>query len=141
MAEYLGAVSLKCFSRETLSDRLPFRCEGEKHMKLRPRKREKRCYELSWRYLMEDERYKDGSWSLVQGELTSPLTGCPFGHAWLISDQDRVYDPVHDKEYCVADYQAEFSAVALTTYSRKEAAIVGAKHGHFGPWIWPPCGL
>jgi hypothetical protein len=33
-------------------------------MKLRPKVRQKRCYELSWRYLCMDERYNDGSWSL-----------------------------------------------------------------------------
>ena len=37
-------------------------------------------------------------WSLVQGEIKSKGTGLPYGHAWLISDTGRVYDPVHDKE-------------------------------------------
>jgi hypothetical protein len=43
-------------------------------MKLRPRNRKKRCYELAYRYLCEDERYNDGSWILVDGVLTSPAT-------------------------------------------------------------------
>jgi hypothetical protein len=89
---------------------------------------------------LADERFNDGSWSLVQGEVTSPITGAPFGHAWLISDRGRIYDPVHDKEYIIADYEAEFRAVVLTTYPREEAIAVGIEHGHFGPWVAPPSG-
>jgi hypothetical protein len=109
-------------------------------MKLRPRNREKRCYELSFLHLCTDERFNDGSWSLVQGEITSKGTGLPYGHAWLISDRGRVYDPVHNKEYSGADYEIEFKAVALNTYSLKEAERMGAERGHYGPWVWPPCG-
>jgi hypothetical protein len=50
------------------------------------------------------------------------------------------YDPVHNKEYSSADYEAEFKATAVTTYSLREAERVGAESGHYGPWIWPPCG-
>jgi hypothetical protein len=71
-------------------------------MKLRPRNRQKRCYELSCLYLWSDERYNDGSWSLVQGEITS-IPGWTVGHAWLLSNAGRVYDPSRNQEYSLAE--------------------------------------
>src|SRR5258707_1976305 len=109
-------------------------------MKLRPRNRKKRCYELSWKYLVYDERYNDGTWSLVQGEVTSDISGVPHGHAWLVNGQGCVYDPVLNKKYACKDYAADFDAIPLATYSLGEAARVGCDRGHFGPWIWPPSG-
>jgi hypothetical protein len=29
----------------------------------------------------------------------------------------------------------EFNAIALNTYSLKEALRIGAERGHYGPWI------
>ena len=92
---------------------------------------------MSWRYLVYDERYNDGTWNLVHGEVTSDISGVPHGHAWLVSDQCRVYDPVRNKQYACKDYAADFGAVPLATYSLKEAMRVGSDHGHFGPWIKP----
>jgi hypothetical protein len=109
-------------------------------MKLRHRKREKRCYELSWRYLIHDERYNDGTWSLVQGEVTSDISGVPHGHAWLVDGQGRVYDPVLNKKYTCKDYAAEFDANPLATYSLQEAASTGSRFCHYGPWIDPASG-
>jgi hypothetical protein len=108
-------------------------------MKIRPRNRQKRCYELAWRYLCADERYGSG-WSLVQGQITPKETGAPFGHAWLVSDAGRVYDPVKNLEYGRAEYETEFKAEAMLIYSLKEAGRLGAEFGHYGPWVWPPCG-
>ena len=105
-------------------------------MKIRPRNRQRRCYELTYLYICTDERYDDGSWSLVQGEIT--ISRVPFGHAWLVSDDGRVYDPVHNKTYTVADYEAKFKANSLKTYSQKEASRTGAELGHYGPWVWSP---
>jgi len=64
----------------------------------------------------------------------------PHGHAWLISDHGRVYDPVHNAEYARKDYAAEFDAIPLMAYSLQEALRLGALHGHYGPWIEPPSG-
>jgi hypothetical protein len=106
-------------------------------VKLRPKNRQKRCYELAWRYLCTDERYNDGSWSLVQGEITSKISGIPLGHAWLISSTGRVYDPVHNEQYSSADYTTKFNAIPQNTYSLKEPSelapnvvITGLGYGH-----------
>lgn len=108
-------------------------------MKLRPRNRQKRCYELAYLYICTDERYSVG-WSLVQGQITSETTGLPYGHAWLVSDAGRVFDPVKNQEYGRAEYEMEFKAEAMTVYTLKEAERIGAERGHYGPWVWPPCG-
>src|SRR5258705_13542348 len=79
-------------------------------MRLRPRNRLKRCYELSPRYLFHDERFNGGKWSLVQGEVTSSVSGYPYGHAWLVSDDGRVYDPVYDKIFAWEDYEVRYTA-------------------------------
>jgi hypothetical protein len=79
-------------------------------VKLRPKNRQKRCYNLAWRYLCTDERYNEGSWSLVQGEITSKISGIPLGHSWLISSTGRAYDPVHNEQYSSADYTTKFNA-------------------------------
>jgi len=78
--------------------------------------------------------------ALSKAKSFRKLPGLPYGHAWLMSDSSRVYDPVHNKEYSKADYAAEFNAIPLMTYSLKEALRTGAEQRHYGPWIWPPCG-
>jgi hypothetical protein len=102
-------------------------------MKLRPRFRQGRCYELAWRFLVHDSRFVS-SWDLVHGEITSPIgDGEPIGHAWLIS-QKRVYDPVSDSEWICSDYLAKYGAKPHERYSRTNAMEIGAKLGHYGPW-------
>jgi hypothetical protein len=103
-------------------------------MKLRPRKRQKRCYELSCRYVQDDERYCDGSWSLVHGQVTSKQSPVPYGHAWLVSADGRVYDAVRDQKYSTADYEREFRARVHKVYSKSESEGQIAEHGHYGPW-------
>jgi hypothetical protein len=105
-------------------------------MKLKPRNRQKRCDELSCLYLWQDERYNDGSWSLVQGAISSGHVGT-YDHAWLISQDGRVYDPVRDKTYAVAEYEAEFQADAVNIYSLEQSERLGGEHGHYGPWALP----
>jgi hypothetical protein len=109
-------------------------------MKLRPRNRAKRCFELSWRYLLFDERYNDGSWSLVHGRIIltrnamtdKPCSWC--SHAWLINGQGLVYDPVLDVQVPWKEYVKNIGATAWVTYSQKEAAAVACEHLHKGPW-------
>lgn len=96
------------------------------------RRRAGRCYELSWKYQMDDERF--AGWSLVQGEIVFPIgNGQSMGHAWLQHD-GVIYDPVPDLTLPAADYIAKYKANAITSYSPEEAALIGARSGHFGPW-------
>ena len=108
---------------------------GKGHkMKLRPRFRQGRCYELAWRFLVHDSRFVS-SWDLVHGEITSPIgDGEPIGHAWLIS-QKRVYDPVSDSEWICSDYLAKYGAkphedIAALTPWRSEQSLVTTDLGH-----------
>jgi hypothetical protein len=103
-------------------------------MRLNPKNREGRCYELAWRYLIEDERYCHG-WKLVQGEVQRRTDRFRFGHAWLISDDDtRVYDPCLDQQLAASDYISIFNASANLKCTPRQAAELILTHGHFGPW-------
>jgi hypothetical protein len=109
-------------------------------MTLRPRNRAKRCFELSFRYLLFDERYNDGSWSLVHGRIAclvnaagKPCEWC--GHAWLINKQGLVYDPVYDVQDPWKKYVKNIGGAApWVTYSQKEASAMACEHLHYGPW-------
>ena len=99
--------------------------------RLRPRKREGRCYELAWRFLFEDDRFAD--WKLVHGEARG-RDDCPVGHAWLDhAGADVVYDPVLGKFFPRGLYQHKFGAVALRAFTQGEA-LAALAHGHYGPW-------
>jgi hypothetical protein len=87
---------------------------------------------LAWKYLTRDERF--ANWTLIHGEITSPIgNGKPMEHAWL-EHQDKIYDPVHDVEFDSAEYQAKYISKAIGRYSRQEALRAALDHGHFGPW-------
>ena len=102
--------------------------------RLRPKYRSGRCYELAWRYLIFDERFADGGWLLVHGEIVSPIgSGLPIQHAWL-SGPKGVFDPVSNRYFDSAEYETRYSARENTTYAREEARKVGLDAGHYGPW-------
>lgn len=98
-------------------------------MRLLPRDREGRCYELAWKYQANDHRFV--SWDLVHGEIVED--GLVLGHAWLVFGQ-QVYDPILDQEFSAADYLAKFKAKPIRRYARVDALRIGPQHLHFGPW-------
>ena len=105
---------------------------SERARRFRPRRRQGRCYELAWKYLMWDDRFAD--WSLVHGEIISPIgDDKPMGHAWLALG-DLVYDPVHAMQFNALAYTAKYAAVAIARYTRRDALGLGEETGHFGPW-------
>jgi hypothetical protein len=86
-----------------------------------------------------DERYDDGSWSLVHGRIVfakdaanKPVMWC--GHAWLINKQGLVYDPVYDVQDPWKEYVKNTGATPWVTYSQKEANTLACESGHSGPW-------
>ena len=103
-------------------------------MRLNPRNRQGRCYELAWRYLIEDERYSHG-WKLVQGEVQRATDGFRFGHAWLISDDgSSIYDPCLDKLFAAANYNSTFNTSVNLKCTPRQAAELSLSDSHFGPW-------
>jgi hypothetical protein len=98
--------------------------------RLRPRTRLGRCYELSWKYQCDDDRFV--GWLLVHGEGNSKA-GERIGHAWL-EFGDCVFDPVENATYEKTAYYARYGAKCLHTYEPKEAALAATAHGHFGPY-------
>jgi hypothetical protein len=101
-------------------------------VRLIPRRREGRCYELAFRYLRSDERYEKG-WDLVHGEIDSG--DGPIGHAWLVrQDGEMIYDPVLGEEFATATYWLRFDVAEKRRFSGGEAARCLVKFGHYGPW-------
>ena len=103
--------------------------------RIRPRYRQGRCYELSWRYLLFDERFED--WALVHGTVVSPIgNGDAIGHAWLKCARDgTIYDPVLDLVMGATEYAAKYRAIEVACYNRiKAAAAALAEKATYGPW-------
>ena len=99
--------------------------------RLRPKRRQRRCYELAWRYLAYDNRFAE--WTLVHGAISSPIDGCPIGHAWLQKD-DTIYDPAANRKSNAKDWVAAHRAKVICSYSPADAMRIGAQNGHYGPW-------
>ena len=99
--------------------------------RLRPKRRQHRCYELAWRYLAYDDRFAE--WTLVHGAISSRIDCDPIGHAWLQKD-DTIYDPVTNRKSDLLDWVAENGAKAICSYSHAEAMRIGGESGHYGPW-------
>jgi hypothetical protein len=106
-------------------------------MRLRPRKRAGRCYELAYRYLMMDERFSERSsdtdWLLVHGEVNGP-DGTRIGHAWL-EREGEIYDPVGDEFLPKVQYRMRFAVKNIRKYSRLEVAEAVLACNHLGPWV------
>ena len=100
-------------------------------MKLKPRYRQGRCYELAWKYQSRDDRFAE--WTLVHGEIISPGDGKLIPHAWL-KHRDKIYDPVHDETFDAEVYLAKYMAKPIASYSREAATKAAVDNGHFGPW-------
>jgi hypothetical protein len=100
--------------------------------RLRPRKRDGRCYELAWKYQSDDDRFAE--WTLVHGEVAMLINGSTrMLHAWL-TNEGKVYDPVLDRLFNEAAYTQLVAAKSFAWYSRREAAKMVLEHDHFGPW-------
>jgi hypothetical protein len=102
--------------------------------KLRYRRRQKRCYELAFKTLLDlnDAGKADGV-TLVHGTVASPHDGFPIAHAWL-EGGDESYDAVDHVTIPVAQYVAERGAVAERRYAVKEAAQIMCAENHWRPW-------
>ncbi len=57
-----------------------------------------------------------------------------ISHAWIETNDGKVYDPVLDKSMTVDAYMRLFGAVVERRYTKREAADAMIKAEHFGPW-------
>ena len=98
----------------------------------KPRIREGRCYELSYKYLLSDD-FRD--WQLVHGEgqPEEPFDGPRIGHSWL-ERKDEVFDPVRDKTFVKDEYYNRFKVTIFGKWTIEEAAKQAVEARHFGPW-------
>lgn len=98
--------------------------------KRRYRNREQRCFELSAKTILDNT-----DWTLVHGKINLPeLPNHFYFHAWVMNG-NKVYDPVKDLECTWEEYQEQFHAEILKTYSAKQTAELISGTGHYGPWI------
>jgi hypothetical protein len=94
----------------------------------RVRSRAGRCFELCSKAVLSTRE-----WVVVHGTVRSRLVG-RIAHAWLRSG-DRIYDPVLDREYSLADYCRTFDACPVVEYDSAAAAAEMVTHRHYGPWL------
>lgn len=93
------------------------------------RKREGRCYELSFR---TQQKYPECF--LVHGVLTKgEISKNPLPHAWL-EYEGIVYDVVLNKTFQKENYYLVFGAQPTLSYSATDAAFNLLSHKHSGPW-------
>jgi hypothetical protein len=58
-------------------------------------------------------------------------------HAWVETDDGRVYDPTYNQYFPLEQYLAEQQAVAMYRYSQAEARRHMIETRHHGPWEGP----
>ena len=71
----------------------------------------------------------DPRWHLVHGYF-GPLK---TGHAWLLRDGE-IFCPTLDRLFPEPCYFERHLAVAVVTYTAKQAAGEVIRSGHYGPW-------
>jgi hypothetical protein len=96
----------------------------------RIRKRKGRCYELAMKVMLDEPGAE--KFTLVHGRV---MTDREIGHAWIIVDDGRVYDPVLDRYFDPAKYADIYCATGEVSYTKKEAGQRCIDAGcHYGPW-------
>ena len=98
------------------------------------RNRRGRCYELTWRAMLEEEGSE--AFVLVHGTLAASLLGLwdAYGHAWIELPDGRVYDPTLNEYAPKAEYYDWYKPSDCQRYSRTQAMELAAHVGHYGPW-------
>lgn len=100
--------------------------------------RAKDCYRQAFLFV---QKYGDGGWELVHGELTGwaiRINGFEgqYHHAWAEKD-GMLYEPLHDLVY-ERDFYAGFAEpVEIARYSKRIAARKALETGHYGAWEGP----
>jgi len=94
----------------------------------RARVRKKRCYELTWKFVLGNP-----TWDLVHAVIFVPPMGVPIPHAFAMREE-RIYDSVDNKFYKKMEYLDHFSVQNVRCYSSLEAARCCASTKSYGPW-------
>jgi len=96
-------------------------------LKARPRNRNKRCYELASRFVLDNP-----TWSLVHSVLFNyDAPGYDYPHAFAEKD-GVVYDTALNQFYKKEEYFAVFFVVVMAMYSAIEMARLMLKHPIYG---------
>lgn len=97
-------------------------------------KRMGRCYELAGRGIIQCAN--NSGWELVHGTARvfrgARLVG---GHAWAENKKTgEAYDAVTNRFYLLPNYRRNWNAKPRRRYTPRQAAMIAAKVGHWGPW-------
>ncbi len=97
-----------------------------------------RCYEMAFHFVSDNK-----DWRLIHGILNVADTlGRPnnekylhYEHAWA-EKGDYVYDPSHNYFYLKQEFEADFNARAIISYSFQEACrvMMSFKKPYYGLW-------
>jgi hypothetical protein len=102
--------------------------------KSRFRRRQGRCYELSFRTMLDiHDAGNVDKVTLVHGIVRfDRLTLC--AHAWLESEDGEAYDAVRHVIMPIAQYYKERGAIVERRYTLREAGLVMEETWTYGPW-------
>jgi hypothetical protein len=104
----------------------------------RIRKRQGRCYELAVTVMLGEA--EADQWVMVHGRLKlAKAFGRPglegwYDHAWIVLDDGRIYDVVHDHYSSSEQYRARWGAVADHHYSQSDTSRLIDVSRNYGPW-------
>jgi len=96
-----------------------------------------RCYEIAFRFVSDNE-----GWALIHGTLDiADALGRDdekyrhYKHAWA-EKGCYVYDPSHNYFYLKKEFERDFNAKPIKSYSLREArsTMINAGKTHYGPW-------
>jgi hypothetical protein len=103
----------------------------------RVRSRKARCFELAFKAMMNEPGAE--KFTLVHGYVHTPAPGVFNAHAWIETDDGRVYDATLDVYMPVEQYVVRYGAVIERRYTREEAAKMALDRDRVsfcfsGPW-------
>jgi hypothetical protein len=96
----------------------------------KPRKRQGRCFELALLVMLRDPDADE--LVLVHGCVR--MFGLLIAHAWIETEDGKIYDPVDDTIEPAEQYVARTGAIIERRYSQMEAMHPTSKAIHYGPW-------
>jgi hypothetical protein len=90
-----------------------------------------RCYELAGRYVSQH------GGTLVHGTVSRLHQTPPLDHAWVITDDGDVWEPVTDDTFHPAVFDYFFGGHEKARYTQEKVFLTSLRTGHWGPWDAP----
>jgi hypothetical protein len=98
----------------------------------RIRKRHGRCYELAGKAILYEPDAE--KWQLAHGTVWNDVLEVHMGHAWIVLEDGRIYDPVFHEYFDSQQFSERHAAKPERTYNKKEAIDHMTASKNWGPW-------